>query len=232
MPRIDINSPSPDEDFDITDDTITGEANPPEVEAKPFSDFSEAKPEVSPFGPSAESESESEAVTETPAPAPTEAAVTAAPTVQETPAESKPTVGSRLGRRSFARVAIEALLAVLVVGLALWGWSLKTDNSNLSKQVNDLGKQVTSLQSNPLLVAEGKQNKILAAVGRLTVLPTGVIPTISEVTDANAVKKSVPDLKDVQNGDMILFYLKSGQIIQYRPSTDKVVLNQRFTVNK
>ena len=225
MPRIDINSPSPDEEFDITNDTIGSETYPPETETKTISDFSDVKPVVSPVTPAADAivdQSKPEAVS-------TEPVTTSSPVV-EAPIES--TNGGERVSKPLGRLLLEALLVVLVVGLGGWAWSLKTDNNNLNKQVNNLGQQVTSLQSNPLLVAEKKQNEILAAVGRLTVLPSGEVPTISEVTDASAVKKSVPDLKDVQNGDKILFYLKSGQIIQYRPSTDKVVLNQRFTVNK
>ena len=223
MPRIDINSPSPDEDFDIANNTIGSETTPPVFEAKTVSDFADVKPATSPVG------TVGEVIADTP-----EAASTApiTPTLTATETFAKPTSSKERTRRPFGRVVLEALLAVLVIGLGLWGWSLKTDNGNLNKQVNNLDKQVTSLRSNPLLIAEKKQNEILASVGRLTVLPTGEVPTISEVTDATAVKKSVPDLKDVQNGDKILFYLKSGQIIQYRPSTDKVVLNQRFTVNK
>jgi hypothetical protein len=223
MPRIDINTPSQDEDLDISNDTIASETAQPVTETKTISDFSEVNPVVGSDDEDGDSSVDDSETT------PVETAPTA-PVVTETP--DQPTSGGGKIPRPTGRIFLEVVLAFLIVGLALWAWSLKIDNNTLNKQVNDLTKQVTALQSNPLLVAEGKQNKILAAVGRLTVLPTGEVPTISEVTDATAVKKSVPDLKDVQNGDKILFYLKSGQIIQYRPSTDKVVLNQRFTVNK
>jgi len=229
MPRIDINSPSQDEDFDITNDTIASESAPPVVEAKPFSDFSEAKPEANPFGPDAEVETE--AFNETPEVAPTEAvapieaAVTAAPIIQATPpVESKPALSSGPTRRPYGRILLEAVLAIAVVGLGLWSWTLYTDRQNL----ND---QLATVTANPQALVEKQTQALIDRVGLLMQLPKSETPTVAAVSDAAAAKQQSAFFANAANGDKVLMYVKAGEAILYRPSTNKIILVAPLTFN-
>jgi len=228
MPRIDINSPSPDEDFDITDDTIASESASPVVEAKPFSDFSAEKPTASPFGPAAEVEAEDfnepPEVAPTEAAAPIEAAVTAAPIVQATPVESKPTLSNGPTRRPYGRILLEAVLAIAVVGLGLWSWTLYTDRQNL----ND---QLATVTANPQALVEKQTQALIDRVGLLMQLPKSETPTVAGVSDAAAAKQQSAFFANAANGDKVLMYVKAGEAILYRPSTNKIILVAPLTFN-
>lgn len=54
-------------------------------------------------------------------------------------------------------------------------------------------------------------------------VPTGEIPTVLNVSDAEAVKKDNAALTDIKNGDKMLFFAKSRKLVVYRPGTKKVV---------
>jgi hypothetical protein len=132
-------------------------------------------------------------------------------------------VKNNSSKAKYVNLAVEAVLLLALIALGAQYANLKTDNAKL----ND---QIVALQNNPLLVAEKKTTDTIQAVSRLTSIPEGDTPTVSEVTDAESVKKSIVGLTDVQNGDKLLFYFKAGKFIQYRPSTDKIVLNQPLNV--
>lgn len=123
----------------------------------------------------------------------------------------------------YAHILVHILLLVVIVVLAVQLNKSRSENQNLTNQI-------TTLKANPLLVAERKTNETIAAVSRLTTVPQGDTPTVTEVTDANAVKKSITGLNDVQNGDKLLFYVKAARFIQYRPSTDKILIDQPLHV--
>jgi hypothetical protein len=54
-------------------------------------------------------------------------------------------------------------------------------------------------------------------------LPQGETPTVANVSDADAAKKQSAFFVDAQNGDKVLMYVKAGQAILYRPSTNKII---------
>ncbi len=135
-------------------------------------------------------------------------------------------VSSARGHGSKGKYLHLAVHTVLLVALLVTAFQFFKAESDKSK----LQEQVVALQSNPLLVAERKTQNTIEKVSRLAALPTNETPTVSEVSDAEAVKKSIVGLTDVQNGDNLLFYFQAGKFIQYRPSTDKIILNQPLNV--
>lgn len=54
-------------------------------------------------------------------------------------------------------------------------------------------------------------------------VPAGEVPTVLNVSDAEAVKKDNAALTDIKNGDKMLFFAKSRKLVVYRPGTKKVV---------
>ena len=135
----------------------------------------------------------------------------------------KTELNAKSSKVKYVNLAVEAVLLLALIALGAQYANLKTDN-------NRLNDQIVALRNNPLLVAEKKTNDTIQAVSQLTTIPQGDTPTVSEVTDSESVKKSIVGLTDVQNGDKLLFYFKGGKFIQYRPSTDKIILNQPLNV--
>jgi hypothetical protein len=114
------------------------------------------------------------------------------------------------------RLIGEVVLVLLVIGLGLWALSLKSDNT-------DLKKQVTALNNNPLLVEQRAEQQLVNDVSKLMVLPTNETPTVKKISDIDALKKQAPFFNEAQNGDEILFYPNNGLVIVYRPGTNKIV---------
>jgi hypothetical protein len=121
-------------------------------------------------------------------------------------------------------LALETLLAVAVVLLALWAWSLHSDNQNLKKQVN-------ALNNNPLLVEQRAQQKLLNDVSKLIELPKNETPVMRKVSDAATLRKQAAFFNDAQNGDEVLFFVNNSLVVVYRPSTNKIVKSGPLTVN-
>lgn len=126
-------------------------------------------------------------------------------------------------KAKYLHLAVHGVLLIALLATAFQFFQAKSESAKLQKQV-------VALESNPLLVAERKTQNTIERVSRLATLPTNETPTVSEVSDAEAVKKSIVGLTDVQNGDNLLFYFQGGKFIQYRPSTDKIILNQPLNV--
>jgi len=164
---------------------------------------------------------------QTPAPAPAAAAPqTDRPFFSPPAAASNAAAPASSGRGSKAKYVHLAVHTVLLIALLVTAFQFFKSEGEKSK----LQEQVVALQNNPLLVAERKTQNTIEKVSRLAALPTNETPTVSEVSDAEAVKKSIVGLTDVQNGDNLLFYFQAGKFIQYRPATDKIILNQPLNV--
>jgi hypothetical protein len=112
---------------------------------------------------------------------------------------------------------IELVLLIVVVVLSLTAWSLNSDK-------HDLSKEVASLNSNPQAIVQKQTQSLISAVGKLMQLPKGETPTVASVTDVAAAKKQSSFFNNAQNGDRVLLYVKSGEAILYRPSTNKIIL--------
>ncbi|HVW23714.1 MAG TPA: hypothetical protein VHB51_04510 [Candidatus Saccharimonadales bacterium] len=137
------------------------------------------------------------------------------------PAAAK-SVGSKGG--NVGRVIFEAVLLIIIVALGLWAWMLHSDNTNLTNQVN-------ALNNNPQITVQKQTQALIAKVAKLIQLPSGETPTIANVTDAAAAKKQSAFFTNAQNGDRVLMYVKAGEAILYRPSTNKIILVAPLTFN-
>jgi hypothetical protein len=108
-------------------------------------------------------------------------------------------------------------LVVAVVLLALFCWTLYSDKQ-------DLKDQLAAVNDNPQIAVEKQTNDLLNKVGALITLPKGETPTIAAVSDAAKAKKQSAFFANAENGDKVLMYVKAGQAILYRPSTNKIIL--------
>lgn len=127
--------------------------------------------------------------------------------------------------KKFGRLALELILLIAVIGLTVWGLGLQSKNS-------DLQKEVDSLNANPAIVEQRKTADLIAKVARLIDVPANETPQAALVSDSAALKKQYPFFTDVQNGDQILFYVKAGKVIVYRPATDKVIQTGPLNINQ
>lgn len=63
---------------------------------------------------------------------------------------------------------------------------------------------------------------LLAALGKLVVLPNDEEPTIATVTDLTELQKQ-EFFRQAKVGDKVIIYPKAGKAILYSPSTNKIV---------
>ncbi len=126
--------------------------------------------------------------------------------------------------RNFGRTIFEVVLVLAVIGLALWAWTLSSDRNNLKKQVGQLN-------SNPQVAVQKQTDDLLKHVGALIQLPKDETPTIANVSDASKAKQQSAFFANAENGDKVLMYVKAGEAILYRPSTNKIVLVAPLTFN-
>jgi hypothetical protein len=126
--------------------------------------------------------------------------------------------------KSTPRLIIEGVLVVLVVALGIWAVSLYHDKKNLQNQVS-------TLKVNPQSTATKQAEQLVSEVGKLMQLPTNETPSVVTVSDAAQAKKSSAFFNNAQDGDKVLLYVKAGEAILYRPSTNKIVLVEPITYN-
>lgn len=138
---------------------------------------------------------------------------------EQTP-ETTP-VNEALSKSSFPKPSVrsagELVLALLVVGLGAWSAQLYSDRQSISHQLS-------KLNSNPQIVAQLQSENLITKVGSLVTLPTGETPTVANVSDASKAKLQSAFFNNAQNDDKVLMYVKAGEAILYRPSTNKVIL--------
>ncbi|HEX9503751.1 MAG TPA: hypothetical protein VF974_05540 [Patescibacteria group bacterium] len=83
-------------------------------------------------------------------------------------------------------------------------------------------KQYDNLKKNPNKVAEDETKTLIAAVGKLILLPTGEQPTIATVTDVSKLKEQV-FFANAKMGDKVLVYTQAKKAILYNPGQNKIV---------
>lgn len=237
MARVDVEWPSEDEDFDATTSdvganksskTATAE-RPVETEVAPADEAAheaevpkvETPAQVAPEA-SEEPESTAETETETESVAPAaEAAADPVPAAADQPPTKtkadKMSSDAPKKTNKMIRMAGEAVLLIAVIALALVAWNLSASNKNLKTQV-------ASLNANPQVAIQKQTSALIAQVGKLINLPSGETPTIAAVTDAAQAKKQSAFFNSAENGDKVLMYVKAGEAILYRPSTNKIIL--------
>lgn len=153
------------------------------------------------------------------------AAPVAAPAAVETvtPTVSAP-ANATTSKGKYVHFAVEAVLLVAVVLLGSQLVSAKSDTKNLQTQL-------ASIQSNPQALVQKQSDDLVAKVGNLMKLPAGETPTVAAVSDAAAAKQQSPFFANAANGDKVLLYVKAGEAILYRPSTNKIILVAPLTFN-
>ena len=197
------------------------------TETKPSETAPAAEEEPVPAGPDPEPETTPPAEEE-----PSKSEVPpAAPAVAAAGAAGKVTSGTGAKDRHLGRLLFELFLVIVIAGLAYWGYGLKQDNDKLTTENKNLVAENSKLNSNPAIIAQKESDTILLAVAKLVKLPVGETPTIANVTDAAAAKKQSAFFANAQNGDKVLFYVKTGQAILYRPSTNTIVAQGPLTIN-
>ena len=136
----------------------------------------------------------------------------------------KKTARRKFNSKSLSRLIVEALLVIIILLLGAYVFSLRHKNTNLNNQL-------TTLKNNPQLAVEKQDQQIMASVSRLVQLPQGETPTIATVNNAAQAKKDSPFFDSAQNGDKVLIYVKAGEAILYRPSTNKIIKVAPLTFN-
>lgn len=230
MPQVDVQWPSEDEDFDAR----TGTNGPAKTMTKAVPTVGKTD-KLAPSGrtnlsagpvTNAPGVSAGTSATKAAQPDPDpvverEAAVLAAGVDNDPAAISQITVNAKSSKlprpRSLLRMAGEAVLVALVAGLGLWSWSLYNDRNNLQSQVD-------KLNANPQSIVQKQTQALISKVGSLMQLPSGETPTVAEVSNAAQAKQQSAFFDNAQNGDRVLMYVKAGEAILYRPSTNKIVL--------
>jgi len=75
---------------------------------------------------------------------------------------------------------------------------------------------------NPTAAAKEDAKDVVAAIGKLIMLPAGEDPTIATVSDATKLKDQA-FFANAQNGDRVLIYSKAKKAILYRASIQKII---------
>lgn len=78
------------------------------------------------------------------------------------------------------------------------------------------------LLKNPVAASEVIQENVIAAVQKLTPLPTNENPAIAKVTDITKLKNQ-PFFRNAKNGDFVLLYSQNKRVILYDPNANKVI---------
>jgi hypothetical protein len=239
----DMNWPTEDEDFDATMAKATKVTAKPKKTQVTVSDAEEKADEPAPEATVQEADPEPDTEPETPV-----AAAVAEPETAEAPVEAEepepstdpepeaaperepepessvseepPQAAAPVAKpkRSLPwRLILEIILVIAVLVLGLWAWTLYSDR-------NSLQDQVAKLNENPQVAVQKQANELISRVDSLIDLPKDETPTIANVSDANQARKQSAFFTNAQNGDKVLMYVKAGQAILYRPSTNKIIL--------
>ena len=207
---VEVSEPETDSE-EPTEQTEEAEPETPEQPEEAAPEQAAEEPEAAPEAE--EKESEPEAV---PEPPPEETSVPAA-AEQFAPPPKQPKVKGKMSSMPSWRLIVDGVLILAVIGLGLWSWSLYSDRK-------DLKQQVAQLNANPQVAVQKQTQTLINQVSHLMQLPTGETPTVANVTDAAQAKQQSAFFNNAQNGDKVLMYVKAGEAILYRPSTDKIIL--------
>jgi prepilin signal peptidase PulO-like enzyme (type II secretory pathway) len=79
------------------------------------------------------------------------------------------------------------------------------------------------------LSAQSELTTLISKVGKLIVLPSDELPTVTTVSDA-AKLNSQPFFKNAKNNDKLLVYSNSKWAVLYRPSENRIIEVGSFSV--
>lgn len=213
----DMQWPSEDEDFDAKTDSEKLVAQPAK---KPVNKVSVAVSEPDAHQ-TQEVDQDAEQASEEPEATPEPEAVEH--TADQYEHVSEPAKSPR-GKNSTARTLFEIVLVLALIGVGYYAYTLYNDKQELTAKV-------ATLNANPQLAIQKQTDDLISNVGALIQLPEGETPTVANVSDAAKAKEQSSFFANAVNGDKVLMYVKAGQAILYRPSTDKIVLVAPLTFN-
>jgi hypothetical protein len=108
-------------------------------------------------------------------------------------------------------VSVKMILTLIgAVLFVIFVFNLQAERSRLQKELN--GK--TTSQTN---------DQVLARISQTVELPRDETPQTRTIEDASKFKEGSDVLKEIQDGDIWIFYPKAGKQVFYRPSTMKVI---------
>lgn len=84
------------------------------------------------------------------------------------------------------------------------------------------GYGLTLVYKNFKLIRSDDPAAVVAALSKVTDLPTGETPTVSTLTDLESVKDQ-PFFRDAELGDKVIVYNGAGKAYIYRPTTGKLI---------
>lgn len=177
------------------------------------------------------------AAAETPATAPvviSSPAETAEPEAAPVVASDAPAKEDEVKRPMPKNVALYVVIAILLLalaGLATKLASLNKDKADLQAKLTTSQSQLAGVEANPQVLVQKQTDSLIGTVSKLMNLPTGETPTVAAVSDVAAAQKQSPFFANAQNGDKVLLYVKAGEAILYRPSTNKIILVAPLTFN-
>jgi hypothetical protein len=216
MSDVTANQPSEDEDFDIKSNDAAAQVTPDIVSTPPAIDLNQPK-----------TEDRSNEFVEIPGavPAILETASTTLSTASDVNTKvSNQRVKLARSHRTLMRLIGEGLLLIAVIVMAIMIANLQADKQTLSKQV-------AAVNANPQALVERQTTDLITRVGKLMQLPSGETPTVAAVSNAAAARQQSAFFDNARDGDKVLLYVKTGEAILYRPSTNKVILVAPLTFN-
>lgn len=80
----------------------------------------------------------------------------------------------------------------------------------------------SDLKKNPQEFAQKEVKDVVAAVGKLIVLPEGEEPTVATVSDVEKLKDQ-PFFAHAKQGDKVIIYTQARKAILYDPQANKIV---------
>jgi hypothetical protein len=83
-------------------------------------------------------------------------------------------------------------------------------------------KKLNDVKKDPTQAAQQETDSVVAAVGKLIVLPTGEKPTLATVTDPEKLKDQ-PFFANAKAGYKVLIYTNAKKAILYDPTANKIV---------
>lgn len=107
----------------------------------------------------------------------------------------------------------KALLILGVIIGILFVNSIIQDRNRLQKQ---LGQKQSVSSGNEV-------ESIVAQLSKAVELPKDETPQLRTIENAATFREQSPVFSEINDGDMWLFYAKSGKQVFYRPSTKKVI---------
>ena len=136
--------------------------------------------------------------------------------VEEPPVPTRPPPLRGTRRSGFPLGPVIAMLVVATLGVGLYFYVFRGPNTSASSEHGTLSNKPADEQA----AKEGAD--VIAAVGRLIVLPEGEVPTLATVSDPEKLKDQA-FFAHAKAGYKVLIYTKARKAFLYDPSQDKLI---------